>query len=243
MHAPYRTTRHARGFTLLEMGIAIVVIGLITGGILVGQNMIRTAEVQSILSDFQKYQSATVRFQAQFASLPGDMPDATSHWTDSSNGNGDGFIDGLVGTASAASEPMQFWRHLQLAREIDKPMTGTNGTCSGCVEIRANENAPGGRIHGSIWVPGYDATNALADTPTVPSSNYFLFTGDYLQNGSFPAPILTPAEAMQLDTKMDNGLPTVGEVVVLPVSTCTDANGFRAADENRLCSMVFLNAF
>lgn len=240
MHARHCKARHDRGFSLLEMGIVIVVIGLIAGGILIGQGMIRSAEVQSILSDFSKYQAATARFQAQFASLPGDMPDAAAHWADAANGNGNGFVDQPGFAGAGVTEPHQFWFHLQRAGEIDVQLSGSQG--AGADRTRAGVNAPTSKITSSVWMAGYDASGVFGgDAPAVATSNYFSFTHD--SSGSGGVAILTPAEAMQIDTKMDNGLPTQGEVVTLPIADCVDGNGYRAFDENRLCGLIFLNAY
>ncbi len=228
-----------RGFSLLELGIVIVVIGLIAGGVLIGQGMIRSAEVQSILSDFSKYQAATARFQSQFASIPGDMPDATSHWADAANGNGNGFVDQPVFIGPGITEPHQFWLHLSRAGEIDISMSGSRGL--GTAKTQSGVNAPGSKITSSAWMPGYDASATFGGIlPAVASSNYFSFTADSSSGG---VAILTPAEALQIDTKVDNGLPAEGDVVTLPVADCIDANGYRAFDENRLCGLVFLNAY
>lgn len=246
MHA--QQTGHSRkslGFSLLEMGIVIVVVGLLAGGILVGQNLIRSAEVQSLLSDFQRYQAATARFRAQFASLPGDMPDATMHWSgDAHNGDGDGFIDDLDPVGTGYSEPVQFWKHLQLAGELDISMTGRQDPCANCVMLTANENAPGSSITNGIWVPGYDATNALTGTPTVAASNFMVFTGDRNTGGyAPPQPILTPAEAFSIDRKVDDSVATTGEVIGTPTANCASGDEYQATLDTKECALIFLNAF
>ena len=233
-----------RGFTLLEMGIVIVVIGLITGGILVGQDLIRTAEVQSIVTSMQKYQAATGRFQSQFASLPGDMPDASSHWAGAADGDGDSFIDNdfsLLGPISTP-EAYQFWLHLNLAGEIAEPMTGSKYV--GTDTITAGLNAPTSKIGGSVLMPGYDANTAFVNVPAVAPDNFFIFSGDTTANLGFPAPILTPGEAMMIDTKIDNGTSNTGSVVGYPDDgTCITGAVYMAADTRRQCSLIFLNAF
>ena len=66
-----------RGFTLIELSIVIVIIGLIAGGILVGKDMIRAAEIRAIATELQHYRAAVKTFEATYDALPGDMTNAT----------------------------------------------------------------------------------------------------------------------------------------------------------------------
>ena len=73
-------SRHAlRGFTLVELSVVVVVIALLVGTILVGQTMIRGSELQGIITDYTKYQTAVEDFRKQYKALPGDMIDATDY--------------------------------------------------------------------------------------------------------------------------------------------------------------------
>src|SRR5665213_703282 len=69
----------AQGFTLIELSIVLVIIGLIIGGILVGQDMIKAAEGRAQISQIEKYNSAVHTFQAKFGALPGDMAVSTAN--------------------------------------------------------------------------------------------------------------------------------------------------------------------
>ena len=68
------------GFTLLELSIVLVIIGLIIGGITVGQDLIRSAELQRLTADINKYKVALNAFKLKYNQLPGDMKNATSYW-------------------------------------------------------------------------------------------------------------------------------------------------------------------
>src|SRR6202011_3322528 len=68
-----------QGFTLIELSIVLVIIGLIVGGILVGQDLIKAAEVRAQISQIDKYNSAVNTFRAKFQSIPGDMAVATAN--------------------------------------------------------------------------------------------------------------------------------------------------------------------
>src|SRR5665213_1826112 len=75
MHQPSRSP----GFTLIELSIVLVIIGLIVGGILVGQDMIKAAEVRAQISQIEKYNQAVNTFRAKFNAIPGDMPASTAN--------------------------------------------------------------------------------------------------------------------------------------------------------------------
>src|SRR5579872_1884494 len=88
------------GFTLIELSIVLVIIGFIVGGVLVGRDLIRSSELQSIITDKDRYKTAVYTFRSKFNELPGDMSDATTYWgvaggnasdnyTTSCDGNGD----------------------------------------------------------------------------------------------------------------------------------------------------------
>ncbi|NBX03199.1 MAG: prepilin-type N-terminal cleavage/methylation domain-containing protein [Alphaproteobacteria bacterium] len=65
-----------RGFTLLEISIVIVIIGLIAGGILAGRNLIEAANIRATVSQYEKYKTATNTFRLKYNSIPGDMNSA-----------------------------------------------------------------------------------------------------------------------------------------------------------------------
>ncbi len=92
------------GFTLIELAIVLVIIGLIVGGVLVGQDLIAAARIRSQLSQIDKYNTAVITFRLKYNVLPGDMlPDQASafgffHRSGVHNdGDGDGYVIGWGG--------------------------------------------------------------------------------------------------------------------------------------------------
>jgi prepilin-type N-terminal cleavage/methylation domain-containing protein len=125
-----------RGFTLLEMAIVIVIIGFIIGTVIVGRDMLRNAQVQSLIADVNYFKSAAQQFREKYGFLPGDLPTATTYWgadtgcpigdTGSNlarvvtcDGDGDSKIRDLTGTLTSVGvlsgknqEPLRVWQHL-----------------------------------------------------------------------------------------------------------------------------------
>jgi prepilin-type N-terminal cleavage/methylation domain-containing protein len=93
-----------QGFTLIELSIVLVIIGLIVGGVLVGQDLIRAAEVRATISQIEKYNTAANTFLGKYGYLPGDIkdPDASNfgfisrhmQCQDGGLGDGNGVIEG-----------------------------------------------------------------------------------------------------------------------------------------------------
>ncbi|MFI4984234.1 MAG: type II secretion system protein, partial [Rickettsiales bacterium] len=71
----------SRGFTLVELSIVIVIIGFLVAGIAAGANMVKQAEIRSVITDLQSYQTAYNNFVAKYNAVPGDMTTASSFWT------------------------------------------------------------------------------------------------------------------------------------------------------------------
>lgn len=111
-------------------------LGLLTGGILTGQNLIRSAELRSMMSQFESINTSVMVFKNKYFAIPGDMTNATDFWgrasgtpcvdgqsTDSTvtcNGNGDGQLYSTYYDA----ESFLFWKHLSNAGLIEGSYTG-----------------------------------------------------------------------------------------------------------------------
>jgi prepilin-type N-terminal cleavage/methylation domain-containing protein len=118
------------GFTLVEIAIVLVIIGLLLGGILKGQEMITQAKIKNLINDFNGLAAAMYSYQDRYRALPGDELNAnvTARWTGSFGGDGNGtFIRGTTAGATdvynnapavasaTTAEGNLFWLHLRLA--------------------------------------------------------------------------------------------------------------------------------
>src|SRR5437660_5583709 len=124
------------GFTLVEIAIVLVIIGLLLGGILKGQEMINQKNTKNNSNDFDSITAAVTSYQDSYRALPGDDQNATTRWTTQApgKGNGDGVMLGkykdndTTGTGGAPADLKEsnlFWQHLRIAGFVPGLTTGT----------------------------------------------------------------------------------------------------------------------
>lgn len=187
------------GFTLVEIAIVLVIIGLLLGGILKGQEMIAQAKIKNVINDLNGITAALNSYQDRYRALPGDDKGALARWPGTvgmASGNGDGVITGLYTPATPASdETALFWLHLRTAGFIsgtglDDPFNAVSGKM--------------GVQTGNGPAVGSNPTAVLGSTtPTVVAG----FTGLIMCSANLPDKI-----AISVDAQMDDGNATTGKV-------------------------------
>lgn len=224
-----KKSQHTEGFTLLELSIVLVIIGLIIGGITVGQDMIRSAELNRVVSDFNKHEVAFNTFRLKYNALAGDMDNATSYWGDNTthcadagiadgtpgvcNGDGDGIIEPGLG-GNQEGEIFMFWTHLAEAEIIPGSYTGI-ATTGDEDYATIGVNAPAGPITGSGWSLEWYATQDMTSTNLFEGKyGTVIYFGAEDTNSPTYSPIMTPAEAFMIDSKSDDGRPGMGKIKI-----------------------------
>jgi len=117
------------GFTLVEIAIVLVIIGLILGGVLKGQVLIDNAKYKNFSKQIDSYRAAIYTFQDRYRGLPGDLLNVSSLDSAAVAGDGDGQIEG--GWCDVAGEEScKVWSHLRYAGVISGDPTDTGTTAS-----------------------------------------------------------------------------------------------------------------
>lgn len=262
-----RPTHSFHAFSLVELSIVLVILGLLAGGILAGKALIRASELRAVTREYAAYRGAVHAFRDKYFALPGDMANAQSFWGVASNCTTDGATiasgtcnavvnDGIIGYTSASGgsnsgrEQFYAWHHLVLAGLVEGSYSGLRPTTPS--NPVAGTNVPASKISGGGWMLGI-----------VNSQNSTLWLKDWSQalvignaNGidsylDYDANLFFPEEAWNIDTKMDDGLPAMGMVVNGASRNCTDAWTNTAkldaiyvltgvTSRTKLCSLAFL---
>lgn len=186
--------RKQTGFTLIEIAIVLVIIGLLLGGVLKGQELITSARVRNLITTQDGVKGAYFGFLDRYRALPGDYGAATTNIPGCSglclNGNNDGQIAG-------ADEPQIAWEHLSKAGFITGSYTyPTAGAGPAATNTPSNP-------YGPLIQLIYDAVyRDLASDVGSGNSRHNLKTGN-----NVPSNILA-----ELDRKVDDGLANAGQV-------------------------------
>ena len=180
-----------QGFTLVEIAIVLVIIGLLLGGILKGQEMITQAKIKNVIADMSGVSAAMYGYQDRYRALPGDDKLA-SRWGLTPPGTaGDGVVEGAY-IGAATLETMLFWDHLRRAGFItggsgaDNPFNAVNGKMG----VQTSDGTAPGSV---TFKAGVLSDGAVAPaTPTV-------FTSLLLCSANLPDKI-----AISIDAQMDD---------------------------------------
>jgi len=113
-------TIYKTGFTLVELAIVLVIIGIILGAVLKGQDLITSAKVKRAYNQQREIFVAFYSYYDKYGRFPGDDNNVSTRWTASVNGDNDGLIDGgfvynCIGGEIGGEESCNAWRHLRLA--------------------------------------------------------------------------------------------------------------------------------
>ena len=102
------------GFTLVEIVIVLVIVGLLLGGILKGQELIVQARIKNAIADFSGTTAAYYGYQDRYHAIPGDDPGA-ARWAGATAGDGDRIVEGAYNAPAGAVESRLWWDHLRRA--------------------------------------------------------------------------------------------------------------------------------
>ena len=192
-----------KAFTLVELAIVLVIIGLIISGILVGQDLVRSAENRAIISQIDKYNAAVNSFRNKFNAIPGDFAQAIAYInTAAQNGDGNGILYSAAGSsatlvtliagasATAGQELVQFWYQLSQLSMIEGNYDGSKLITVLGTNFPLTKSNRGGIIAygGTDSINYYHIGLTPAASTTITTANN-----------------LTTDSALLIDVKMDDG--------------------------------------
>ena len=198
------------GFTLIELAIVLVIIGLLLGGVLKGQELINSAKAKNIATDFKNIQIFIYGYQDKFRAIPGDDPNAVRNVggvaaTTPAGTLNNSQINGAWNSQTATDESFLFWQHVRLAGLA----TGPTAVADPAYLPR---NADSGRL-GVQSITGFNTINGMTGLYVVCSEN------------------IAGRLAKQIDINLDDGDTSTGSMRAIvagnavPVATAAIVDG------------------
>lgn len=204
-------------FTLIELSIVLVIIGLLVGGVLSGRELIHTAQVRKQVSQLEQYNTAVNTFANKYNCYPGDCASAAAFGLGAA-GDGNGSMNNwdppnLGASGPASAELQNFWVHLGNSELIAARYSAgaTPGTHSPKLVLP-------GRTAGGIWQSdAYVVTQSVAVGSSANKRNaHAWLLISHTNNSVFsPNSVYSHSDAFMLDSKIDEGLPMTGVVIAM----------------------------
>lgn len=224
---PSLSARH--GFTLIELSIVLVIIGLIIGGVLAGKDMITAAQIRKTIADADALKTAVFMYKNKFNALPGDDPQAQAHFGATScpdypgdsnpcSGDGNGMISGMPASTNPY-EPRRATQHLALAGLI----AGTySGQYTDTVEnLYSPSSAPGGNGRFRL---NYTNSGTWTNGTIYGRAGNLIVLAVQTSGSAWGGALFTTPDAQNIDSKVDDGNPSTGSIIGYNgdgVSNCT----------------------
>lgn len=194
------------GFTLVEISIVMIIIGLLIGGTFGGMKLVENMQVNKTVQDLKAIESAALTFKDTYGRLPGDMPNTAARLPNctvapcATGGNGDRTLEGLLAynvAIVATSERFTFWSHLQAADL-------TSVAIKNVADLTFGEGQPENPIDGGYRITHYTATDCQANK----ERSQLVLTTD--PSGIFTSTGMRCAQFVSVDRKIDDGMPRSG---------------------------------
>lgn len=234
------------GFTLVELAIVMVIIGLLIGGILKGQELIKNAAVSATAAQLKAFESAYTTFIDVYAGKPGDLASARAKiqaciaGNRCNNGDGNGWIWHANSSASNpgatdtgnTGEIYQALKHMAAADLIGGVRLNVAPGIDALVASKIGGYLYVGEILGNA---SYHRGSGAALTPGG------IYVSQALHNNANPRSgrVNTPSETARLDRKIDDGVPGTGSLLAAGQDTCVNGRNYRENSTEKLCAFFY----
>lgn len=239
-------------FSLIELSIVLVIMGLLIAGVSAGSSLIKSAELRAVVAQSENFKVGAASYYAKKGRLPGDDPKPTADADENLKfgGNSNGVIELSSTRADGAKmmEGINAWKYLSEQQII-------NGTYEGIEQSAAptaldDTNLPTAKKKGGVWL-----FDAIAEAVASRGSKSYVFLVNKLStksltNGGTPATdtiakqdkkgVLPSADAASMDDKYDDGLADKGTIRTFSNDNTGDACDYASSTASTdLCAVAF----
>jgi len=247
-------------FSLIELSIVLIIIGLLIAGITGGASLIKSSELRSVMGEARGYAVSVNSFYTQYDRYPGDSDTAVG-LNSKCSGDRDNIIEYLnTVTATSCSEGLDAWNDLRdigaidLALDLTATQTGTGAaTLATIPSVVPVTNIPGSKTKGNGWafdnISIVDTTNqnyVVLTGVTVGSKTTLINSGTTTDRAAAPA--LSAPDALSIDSKIDDGKTNTGNIRGYDANnsgtatTCRDttASSYKVSlGTTKVCTLAF----
>lgn len=232
----HKQNRKRSAFSLIELSIVLIIIGLLIAGVTGGASLIKSSELRAVMSEARAFATAVNGFYNQFNYLPGDYGTAIGG---SSAGDSDGTIEYYN---TAAQEGRAAWYQMKGAGILDSSVISATiaTTTSGTVPAVSSfgSNVPSSKIKNSGWDFDYNTTslqNVVVLTGAITAGSV---TNTLVNGTTVSSAAITPTDALSIDTKIDDGVANSGKVRGV-LSGCFVTTTYNTGTITKACALSY----
>lgn len=251
-------TTRKKAFSLIELSIVLIIIGLLVAGVTGGASLIKNAELRGLMTEARGYQTAVNAFQERFQALPGDYKNVVGGtFTNSTGsagtapvvaGNGNGQIEFINGKTTATDnnrmESNIAFQQLKNGGFIDAAFTPASSAITTSTTyttvLTPGTNIPGSKTRNAGWI--FDTLGQNLNFVIVTAATASMTTGisDSAAAVAVPTSVIIPVDALSIDTKTDDGIANTGKVrASVATAGCNSTGTYTTATATAACALSF----
>ncbi len=238
-------------FSLIELSIVLVVIGLLIAGITGGASLIKSSELRAAMGEARSYAVGVNAFYTQYNALPGDYNVAIGNAYAGDNNSQISYYSSTThGTALTGSESANAWVVLRTIGAVDNISTSAPAiaTTTPSFGVLSTSTAPASKIKSSGWAFDYRTTESASPQNVVVLTGSIgtavaAGTNTLVNNTNVATAAILPSDALSIDVKIDDSIANSGKVrgvnPAAVANTCYGTTAYTTATTTKTCALSY----